>query len=181
MWRSNDVEALGCLSDALRDEDCGVLPLEWALWARLRPARYLRVMDDRRPPLSVRSRRRTRRAGRCSPPHGAAAGCRSSAATEERDFQNCISPGGVCGALRANRMIYFPKIPACELACPICGPKTAEHAYCGPPPAEASARAAQRRRNARLRPRGRPDREDIGRKATRKVMRFRYFFVHLLL
>ena len=47
MWRSNDVEALGCLSDALRDEDCGVLPLEWALWARLRPARYLRVTDDR--------------------------------------------------------------------------------------------------------------------------------------
>ena len=44
-------------------------------------------------------------------------------------------------------MIYFPKIPACELACPICGPKTAEHAYCGPPPAEASARAALRRRS----------------------------------
>ena len=86
MWRSNDVEALGCLSDALRDEDCGVLPLEWALWARLRPARYLRVMDDRRPPLSVRSRRRTRRAGRCSPPHGAAAGCRSSAAAENAYF-----------------------------------------------------------------------------------------------
>ena len=71
------------------------------------------------------------------------AGCRSSAATEERDFQNCISPGGVCGAVRANRMIYFPKIPACELACPICGPKTAEHAYCGPPRAEASAKAPQ--------------------------------------
>ena len=51
-----NVEASGCLSDALRDEDCGVLPLEWALWARLRPARYLRVTDDRRPPLSVRSR-----------------------------------------------------------------------------------------------------------------------------
>ena len=43
MWRSNDVEALGCLSDALRDEDCGVLPLEWALWARLRPARRERA------------------------------------------------------------------------------------------------------------------------------------------
>ena len=71
----------------------------------------------------------------------------ASAATEERDFQNCISPGGVCGAVRASRMIYFPKIPACELACPICGPKTAEHAYCGPPPAEASARAALRRRS----------------------------------
>ena len=64
----------------------------------------------------------------------------------------------------------------------ICGSKSAEHARSGRPPlAEASARAAQRRRNARLRPRGRPDREDIGRKATRKVMRFRYFFVHLLL
>ena len=56
-----NVEASGCLSDAFRDEDCGVLPLEWALWARLRPALYLRVTDDRRPPLSVRSRRRTRR------------------------------------------------------------------------------------------------------------------------
>lgn len=44
MWRSNDVEALGCLSDALRDEDCGVLPLECALWAeasaRAIPTRY---------------------------------------------------------------------------------------------------------------------------------------------
>ena len=86
MWRSNDVEALGCLSDALRDEDCGVLPLEWALWARLRPARYLRVMDDRRPPLSVRSRRRTRRAGRCSPPHGAVAGAALRVLAEERIF-----------------------------------------------------------------------------------------------
>ena len=98
MWRSNDVEALGCLSDALRDEDCGVLPLEWALWARLRPARYLRVMDDRRPPLSVRSRRRTRRAGRCSPPHGAAAGCRSSAAAENAYFlteSGCESVGNI--------------------------------------------------------------------------------------
>ena len=59
----------------------------------------------------------------------------------------------------------------------ICGSKSAEHAHSGGPPrAEASARAAQRRRNARLRPRGRPDIGDIGRKATRKVMRFRYFF-----
>ena len=59
----------------------------------------------------------------------------------------------------------------------ICGSKSAEHAHSGGlPRAEASARAAQRRRNARLRPRGRPDIGDIGRKATRKVMRFRYFF-----
>ena len=39
-----NVEASGCLSDALRDEDCGVLPLEWALWAetsaRAIPTRY---------------------------------------------------------------------------------------------------------------------------------------------
>lgn len=137
MWRSNDVEALGCLSDALRDEDCGVLPLEWALWARLRPrdTDALRMIGA----LLCQSAAGEGRVGRhrrddAALRMGRLRAAAPSAATEERDFQNCISPGGVCGAVRASRMIYFPKIPACELACPICGPKTAEHAYCGPPP-----------------------------------------------
>ena len=43
--------------------------------------------------LSVRGRRRMRRppvAGRCSPPHGAAAGCRSSGFDRRANLSNCI-------------------------------------------------------------------------------------------